>query len=279
MQRNTVQNALLSLRRVATRGRGEASPNPATYEDDDVVTFYVEAEGLQPGETAVVERLGEALSTSRMLDVGVGGGRTTAFFLDRVRSYVAIDYSARMVDACRRRFSEQTSVDTFREGDVRAMTQFPDGAFDLVLFSHNGIDSVEPADRHTALRELHRVCAPGGSLCFSSHNLQAVNRMLRPDWRSTQGAAGKAKLAAQQTAVRLINPSPTALRSLDGALINDGTHQFRLRQYYVRPYSQVRELTALGFDDITLFDREGADITAPAQRDRCTDDWVTYLCS
>ena len=157
-------------------------PNRDVYSSQNVVRHYAQLKLLQPAEQAVLTRLNPQLAQMKMLDIGVGGGRTTHHFHQRVGDYVGIDYAAEMIAACRQRFADGSPPLALEVGDARDMGDFPDQSFDLILFSFNGIDYISHADRLRVLKEIHRVGKPGGYFCFSSHNLQGIERAF--DWRS-----------------------------------------------------------------------------------------------
>ena len=114
-----------------------------------------------------------------MLDVGVGGGRTTVHFAPLVGSYVGIDYSETMIAACRERFEETPGQLTFQVEDVRSLPAFGDGSFDFVLFSYNGLDYIPHDGRREALAEIRRVLGRGGRFALSTHNLNSLRSRLR----------------------------------------------------------------------------------------------------
>src|SRR5215475_3747471 len=98
-----------------------------------------------PAERAVLGRLRDDLSQLEMLDIGVGTGRTGYTFAPLVKRYVGIDYSPRMIDRARALLGENGRVE-LRVADARNLSSV-EGSFDFVLFSYNGIDAVEHADR------------------------------------------------------------------------------------------------------------------------------------
>ena len=103
-----------------------------------------------------------------MLDMGVGGGRTTRYFLPMASSYIGADYAPNMIAECKKKFK---SKKIFEVLDVRNMGKFSDNMFDFILFSYNGIDSFGPEDRETALKEIKRVLRSDGYFSFSTHNI------------------------------------------------------------------------------------------------------------
>ncbi len=136
--------------------------NLARYRDPDVVEAY-----RRKTELTAVER--ELVDTyvplgSRLLDIGVGAGRTTGELASRC-DYTGIDWSPEMVARTREAFPNVSIA----VGDARAL-DFPDESFDVVFFSFNGIDYLELPGRHRAYLEAHRVLRHGGVFIFSSHN-------------------------------------------------------------------------------------------------------------
>ena len=188
----------------------------------------------------------EKLKSMRMLDIGVGGGRTTNYFANRVKHYIGIDYSKEMIDICQKKFS----CLEFLHCDVRNMAIFGDNSFDIVFFSFNGIDNLGHDDRLIALKEIRRVCKkPGGIFFFSSHNLNFI-----PYWFSfkfsldpfiTFGNLYKYIL------LRLKNINVKCNRGY--AIINDGAHNFKFTQYYIVPTVQIDQLRNIGFKKIQAY--------------------------
>ncbi len=54
--------------------------NKDTYEEEDVVRSYSERKELQKPEVTILRDLRDKLKNMKMLDIGVGGGRTTYHF-------------------------------------------------------------------------------------------------------------------------------------------------------------------------------------------------------
>jgi SAM-dependent methyltransferase len=144
----------------------DAVRNRAVWERPEVVDFY-HALDLRPrGEEAILEKLAPWLPGKRILDIGVGGGRTTRRLLELSRDYTGIDYSLLFVERARLAFPGVRILHC----DARALGPFADASFDFVMFSLNGIDYVGHADRLRILQEVRRVLSAGGCFSFSSHN-------------------------------------------------------------------------------------------------------------
>lgn len=170
--------------------------NLSKYESNEVVSYYVRQLQLQPAEAWLFERhLRPGLA---ILDIGVGGGRTTPYLASGARRYVGADYSQPMVESCRARFPALE----FRHCDATNMAQFADGEFEAVVFSFNGIDVISSDEsRRRCLQETARVLQPGGIFIFSSHNAKLLGvvpnlagaRLHQMLWRSVR-AIGKTAL-------------------------------------------------------------------------------------
>jgi ubiquinone/menaquinone biosynthesis C-methylase UbiE len=161
------------------RVQGESLPPKAdnlhVYRNPEVVSHYASLDYL----TACERHLFDTYLTPGMaiLDLGVGGGRTSAYLSQKASRYVGLDYSEAMIGFCRQKFPQLE----FLVADASDLSKFADGSFDAVVFSFNGIDYVLPAEkRQQCLRECERVLRSGGVLIFSSHNPRAV--LQRPTW-------------------------------------------------------------------------------------------------
>jgi SAM-dependent methyltransferase len=119
-----------------------------------------------PGEVAALGVVADLARGRPVLDLGVGGGRTTSLLRLVSSEYVGIDYTPELVDLCRKR---HPGVD-IRLGDARDLDGIASGSQGLVVFSNNGIDAVDHAGREQVLDEVHRVLARGGVFCYSTLN-------------------------------------------------------------------------------------------------------------
>ncbi len=147
----------------------------------DVVSRFATRGFTDAGEEMALRAV-EAWAGGDVLDIGVGGGRTTGLLSDRAGSYVGIDSSPEMLDLARDRFPDQD----LREGNAVDLRGLTDAAYDLVLFSFNGLDALDHGDRRAALAAMARVTRPEGRVLFSSLNLDGVSFDERP-WRVAGG--------------------------------------------------------------------------------------------
>jgi ubiquinone/menaquinone biosynthesis C-methylase UbiE len=255
------------------------SKNQMTYATKNIVQYYTQLKALQPAEQLLFDRLRSQLPQLRMLDIGVGAGRTTQHFQPVVAEYVGIDDSAEMIQACRDRFP-QVSPETFQVCDARDMGCFDDHYFDLILFSFNGIDYVSHYDRLRVLKEISRIGKPGATFIFSSHNLQGFDRIFDFKSQCSFNPIATYTNLVMLTILRFLNRplTPTQLKALPYAILKDESHNFRLNTYYIRPQEQLTQLTP-DFTDIEVYSwRSDRALVTEADRSANTDLWLYYLC-
>jgi len=168
------------------------------FNSGKVVADYAGADALQACEVALFETY--IRPGMRVLDLGVGTGRTTPWLAAQADEYVGLDYSPRMIGVFRQLFPDLEA----RVGDAADLSQFDDGRFDAVVFSFNGIDYLHPAaKRDTCLTEIARVLSPRGVLIFSSHNARAFLR-LPPVAPEAQATIHRRLMVAAYASVRLM---------------------------------------------------------------------------
>jgi SAM-dependent methyltransferase len=152
-----------------------AQANLRTYDTPQVAAHYAALEYLTPCERLLFETY--IKPGSAILDLGVGGGRTTRYLANRAGRYVGVDYAAAMVGACQAKFPGLEFV----VADAADLSAFADSSFDVAIFAFNGIDYVLPEkSRRLCFGHVYRVLKPGGTLIFSTHNSRAV--LVPPRW-------------------------------------------------------------------------------------------------
>src|SRR5689334_4685058 len=114
-----------------------ASTDP--WGDPLVTAEYATSGPIDDGERAALDYIAPDLAGARLLDIGIGGGRTSGMLAHRVASYHGIDISPGMLDLAKSRFPDLD----LRIGDASALTDFDDDSMDIVLFSLNGLDCLD----------------------------------------------------------------------------------------------------------------------------------------
>jgi ubiquinone/menaquinone biosynthesis C-methylase UbiE len=227
-----------------------------------------------------------------ILDLGVGGGRTTPYLSGIASRYLGLDYSEEMIRTCRRKFPELE----FQVADASDLSRLDDSCFGAVVFAFNGLDYVIPdARRKRCLRECFRILKPNGVLIFSSHNPRAI--LVRPGWsreRLHEFAHRLAGEAGANVAARLLTPIKSLHAWARAALASatrvgsrlhtaafwrgegyalDRSHGGLLTHYWV-PRCAVDELRQTGFRRLACM---GDDY--PRTSHMFTTDWYYYVFS
>jgi ubiquinone/menaquinone biosynthesis C-methylase UbiE len=229
---------------------------------------------LQPPEQKLLHRFRGRWQEIDMLDVGVGAGRTAYTFAPVARSYVGIDFSPQMIEFSRRLVREDETI-RFAVADARDLSQFAERAFDLVLFSFNGIDLASLEDREVILREIRRVVSADGCFAFQSHSLDAFERPIR----RFRPSRPRTTYRSLRKSVRFDRVNPDldldAARARGWALVRDPEDDLALPDYYVSAGFQLGQLEKTGFRGVEVWDDAGRPID-PTRPQRSK--YLFYVC-
>jgi SAM-dependent methyltransferase len=245
----------------------ETDRNVAAFNRADVVSDYREMDALTGAEQLLFARY--LRPGMDVLDLGVGTGRTTPALRGLGGTYVGLDVADEMVRVAR----EAHPGTDLRTADASDLSEFPDGSFDAVVFSYNGIDYIHPEPgRQRCLSECRRVLRPGGVFIFSSHNA----RMLFPA-ADTRGLP----------LMRRIKRTLGGIAQSPGFIVRRGRHAtYRrghgyvldpvrggLTTYEATPEHVTADAVAAGFavEDIVAS-------VSPAKRSRSRVPWYYYAC-
>ncbi len=246
--------------------------NKKKYESKDVVSSYIKMT-LQNPEVMILVKHRESIVNKHILDIGCGSGRTTAILKNLSSGYIGIDYSMTMIESCRERFKDVS----FARGDVREMNEFDDGEFDFIMFSFNGLDSINHEDRLKGLREIRRVLKQDGLFVFSSHNRNHRYAISRPKMKFS---APPSKQAGNF--IRFIKSTRNRLRNRNYqvfneqyAIINDVAHNYAMLTYYIDKVNQVKQLEDTGFETIEMYDTPGNMLNLDS--DDKDSAWIYYV--
>ena len=172
----------------------------------DIAAWVLDLAGLRPG--------------TRVLDAGCGNGIYLRALRERRINAVGCDLSSGMLRAA--------AHPALINADVTALP-VRDGAFGVVLAAHL-LDLVP--DRSTALRELRRVLAPGGTcvaVTNGAHHLRSLRDLIEramgvkmPDWRMGAPTGSSFTLDNAVTQLGVVFPEVTCVRpSRAGSVIID----------------------------------------------------------
>lgn len=264
--------------------------NLRIYNAPDIAAHYAALDSLTPCERtlfATYIRQGSAI-----LDLGVGGGRTTSYLANRGSRYVGVDYAPEMIRVCKEKFPDLAFV----VGDAADLSRFTDSSFDVVVFAFNGIDYVLPDEaRRDCFAHIFRVLKAGGIFILSSHNARAV--LVAPRWNADRLRRAASRFSAGSkifytlsfstlTSLRatiagissLIASMPRLMKRIPSRLfwrghgtLIDSVHG-GLLTHYSTPDLVMDELSRLGFNPQLVCGNE-----YPRAGFRFATDWYYYV--
>ena len=123
---------------------------------------------------------GIALDGKRVLSLAGGGGWDAVLFAELGAETTLLDLSPRQLSTVRTLARERGTKLRFAQGDMRDLSAFDDGTFDLVYHHHS---MVFVPDAARVIREVARVLAPGGTYVFST--MHPVTLRMYETWTGT----------------------------------------------------------------------------------------------
>jgi SAM-dependent methyltransferase len=140
-----------------------------------------------------------------LLDVGCGPGETDRFLEGRVGRLAGVDVVPRMVERARQR-NPWVEYRAYGEGEP---IPYEDGAFD-VCFAICVLHHVPRVQRTPLVREMKRICSPGGLIALFEHN--PLNPLTRKAVRGCEFDRD-AELLGRREAAALLTAAGLAPRS------------------------------------------------------------------
>lgn len=237
------------------------------YEKPEVVQDYVKNYNfIWPEEKLIFEKYKDYINGKRVLDLGIGGGRTTPTLSNLTQDYIGIDCSEKMVEACKKKYETLK----FIHCDASDMSMIGDENFDFVIFSFNGIDCMSHEKRIKTLREVYRVLERSGVFVFSSHNRddrKIVTGFNKYDWRITRNI---------RNILSYLKVRKYQIVTEKHAILSDPLAGFGCMTYYISKRNQVEQLENVGFRDVEMLNRKVQFVKADSiDRD---SQFIHYIC-
>jgi SAM-dependent methyltransferase len=224
-----------------------SDPNRRLYESAEATLLYSALRDLTACEAMLFKKYVQP--GMRILDVGVGAGRTTEFLAEASSFYVGLDYSMDLLLAARKRFHDSIFV----LGDAAEISMFPDSFFDLIVFSFNGLDHLQTdSSRIGCLKKCADLLRTGGRFILSRHNA----RYLFQRWRDL---------------VELSDPGRLGAILHGGGYVELKNHR-GLRNHFVSRTRARMEFEQTGFEVV-----EVAGSVYPQKRSSLSTPWYYYV--
>ncbi len=236
--------------------------NEEMWTHADLVDHY-SARTLRPPEVMLLVRYREALS-GRVLELGCGGGRLSGYLLELASEFHGLDISRAMVSHCQSAYPGGV----FEQGDLRELSHYGAGGFDVVFAPFNVLDVLDDAERRRVLGEIRRILTNDGLMMMSTHNHAHAPHIPNPMQQLRSQHPLRAARELRYMPRRRRNwRRALALQSFadDHAILVDEAHDYTILHYYVGRDAQERQLLELGFELLECLDLDGQPVGTSEQ--------------
>ncbi|MCW3128365.1 MAG: Methyltransferase type 11 [Bacteroidetes bacterium] len=225
--------------------------NQQVFSSKEAVQRYAADTYLQKGERAILDAFVKKIAGGKVLDVGIGAGRTIPYISALAGDYTGVDYSEEFVEHCRAAHAHDPKVKV-QWADARDLSAFDEHSFDFILFSFNGLDCVGYDDRKKILKQFDRILKQDGLLVYSFHNKGNLDLLYSFQFpRNPFKYPGEWRRMNQ---IREINGDKENYKSKDWFIIRDGGENFTLNNFYADPLHEKRLLEELGFTQFSFYE-------------------------
>lgn len=226
-----------------------ARTNAKTYSRAARRHLYTEQKWL-PAEASLLMDFGSEIVGRRVLEIGAGSGRIASVLQERAAEYYATDVNPEMVEELRRVHPHIAA----NVADACDLSTIADSRFDTVIFSFNGLDSINFDDRRLALSEIFRVLTGSGAFIHSTHHVRfARSASHKPPLR--RGVSAPSEFL-RRTWNRFWLQK-LEYYSNEYAVVNDRALHNGLLNLYVDPVLHFAHLEAAGFLIEAVYERSG----------------------
>jgi len=247
--------------------------NQNVFEDKTIGKYYSDFNDLFLSEIRLFNEIRQHYENKIIVDIGIGGGRTTEFLLQFASKYIGIDYSETMIKEAKVKFPDAD----LRYGDARNMSDIKGNSADFVLFSYNGIDCMSSNERIFILKECYRILKKDGVFAFSTHNLHFKyfdklpwQKPIKFEWLYIKHCLK----------VLLYLPHIIKLKKHNKyfenyAIVLNDAHFYSLYLYTISPEFQIQQLNDIGFTNVSIIDKKGELVN---YSNTIENDYLYYYC-
>ncbi|MCD4812948.1 class I SAM-dependent methyltransferase [bacterium] len=156
----------------------------------------------------LLPRLQSFVPANSILEIAPGYGRWTHFLKDLCKKLTVVDLSAQCIQACQKRFSENTHI-TYHVNDGKSLDMIEDNSLDFV-FSFDSLVHAEDAVLETYLDQLSHKLKKDGAIFMHHSNLGSrLDLLKKPEferaWRDTTMTAEKFSIFCDSTGLQCIS--------------------------------------------------------------------------
>lgn len=254
--------------------------NNAIYNNKKTIERYKKLNYTLKPEQVIIDFISnlDIEKRGKIIDIGVGAGRTTNLFHKYFTHYIGIDYAQEMINYCNSNYRSLNNT-KFIKSDARKMNFAHENSVDFSFFSFNGIDCVEFSDRIKILKEIIRIGKKDSYFAFSTHNLFNINKLFK--FQTPKNPFKWLKEYQRYKGIKEHNNIDYLRSRKDYAYIFDGdNNNFNFKYTYIDPKYQVENLEEMGFEIIKIIDLSGNSLDViNTNWEEFSEPWIHFLCS
>lgn len=251
--------------------------NLNVYNKVETIEKYSKQNYILKPEKTIIEIIKKNKKKDRMLDIGVGTGRTTEQFLGIFKKYIGIDYAQEMITFCKKKYKKSKNI-LFNKEDARNLKSIDSNSIDFTFFSFNGIDCVNYSDRIKILNEIIRVGKNDSYFAFSTHNFYNIPHLFK--FQTPKNPFKWINEYKRHKGVKKYNSYKEIISKENYAEVIDGDkNNFNYKYIYIKPKYQIETLNKIGFINIEAFNLSGEIINIKKINwEKFDEPWIHFLC-
>lgn len=226
---------------------------------------------LQKSEKIILCAIMPYINNRSILDIAIGGGRTTKHLLKISDNYIGTELAPNLLQKAKKKFPDINII----KNDYRDLSQFNTSQFNFIFLSYNGLDYVNHQERLLVLREIKRILKPHGYFVFSSHTQRQKMAPFRFKFKRNLIKMVKHNTVSLRNYLRLKNYQEFHYHY---SYTNNSGHRYGLLTYGISCSNQITQLREIGFHNfIYCIDNYGNVLKNDKHSDNCS--WIYYCVS